>query len=83
VNSSDLAALSAWLGYPVQWGFGSETSNYHVNVGMFGSSSALYIDAVDLAMMAADLGDACSASKLGESDKDTILAWFGIQATGG
>ena len=68
----------------MQWGFGSEAKNYHVNVGMFGSSSALYIDAVDLAMMAVDLDvDDCTASKPGESDKDKILAWFGIQATGG
>lgn len=83
VEETDLAALSAEMGHPVRWGFGSETRNYQVNVTLFGSS-ALYIDASDLAMMAADINsDSCTGpSKTGEGDKEKILAWFGIAATG-
>ena len=90
VNEADLAALSAELGYPVRWGFGTETRNYHVNVTMFGGS-ALRIDASDLAMMATDLDrDRCtgaakiaaSGSTAAGSNKEKILAWFGVAATG-
>lgn len=82
VDSVDLAALSLELGRPVRWGFGGESGNYHVNVAMF-SSSALYIDSADLAMMAADINsDDCTLAKTLQSDKDKILAWFGIAATG-
>lgn len=88
VDEADLAALSAEMGHPVNWGFRGETRNYQVNVTMFGAS-ALYIDGPDLAMMAADLDedDCTGASKLAASgtasgsDKAAIFAWFGIAAT--
>jgi len=89
VEESDLVTLSDELGNSVVWGFGSETRNYHVNVNMFGTS-ALYIDASDLAMMAADLDDDCTGSSkmtmgglaTGETRKEKILEWFGIAPTG-
>jgi hypothetical protein len=89
VEESDLAAVSAEVGNSVVWGFGSDTRNYHVNVNMFGTS-ALYIDASDIAMMATDLNDDCTGSSkmtvgglaTGETRKEKILEWFGIAPTG-
>jgi len=85
VDSSDLAELSAHLNENVVWGFdsdgGRDSLTFHVNFAPF-TTSADDIDQSDLAAIAADLSDACSASKATATEVAAMLEWFGIAATG-
>jgi len=91
-DAPDLAHYYSFHGQPVVWGFDSDggqvNRNYQCNVAPFGSSS-LFLDGADLAVMSAKLGvNNCDVSKTATSEavaseRDAILNWFGVAATGG
>jgi len=90
VDAADLSAFAAHHvnpPVPIRWGWASGESptnspNFHVNFAPFGSS-ALYLDASDLAAWSSDSGKSCGLSKTTPDESPAaILSWFGYAPTG-